>query len=388
MTPGTALPSVAIASPFDAYRLPFNGIIYEFCKVAAEVAQATLIAPAHAGDRGLAIDMVSPLDKARREMLRGLSALRHRVGLPRLPTIRPARLERRYDAFFYACSFVHDLTNLDRIEGWERSGVKAVFILESWSNLLASHARTLRYLDAFDHVFLLNRSSVPNVQRYTRTPCSFLPLAADALVAAPGRKPPPRTIDVYSMGRRAPVVHAQLVEAMMEGRLFYQFDQTGGGTVLDWAESRALTAQLIKRSRFFMAFDHTIGSARKADEAAGEVALSARYFEGAAGGAVMLGSAPPIPEFHACFDWPDAVIDIPREPENMTRILSDLEAQPGRLARIRRTNVLESLYRHDWSHRWQTVARALDLPDAPAMAERHRLLDALAAAPGVVAAVG
>lgn len=369
---------VAIASPYDSFRLPYNAMVYEFCKIAAEVSAADIIAPPNILDRGLPPDMVSPLDKARREMRRGVSTLRHRVGLPRLPSIQPVALEQHYDLFFFACTFVHDLPNLDHIEGWDTAGVKAVFILESWSNLLESQKRSLAYLDRFDHVFLLNKSSVPNVQRYTRTPCSFLPIAADVLHTSPLPECPARVIDVYSMGRRAPHVHEQMVRAMRAGEMFYVFDTTNSGSVLDWSESRTMTANLIKRSRYFVAFDHTVGSALKRMEAQGEVALSMRYFEGAAGGAVMIGSTPPCDEFAPLFDWPDAVIDIPHDSGDVIRFLAELDEDSPRLGRIRRDNVVEALTRHDWCHRWETVMATLDLPRSPALEARRVRLAGLA----------
>lgn len=368
-------PHVVIASPYNADRLAYNGINYAFCKVMTEVAEATLVAPPARADKGVALDMLTPLDKARDEMRRALSLARHRLGLPRLPLIAPARLTRRPDVFVFVCAFLHDLPNLDRIEGWDRSPVKIAFVLESWSALVDSHARTLRQLDRFDHVFVLNRSSLPALRRHVRAPCSFLPVAADHLVACPGAEGPARVIDVYSMGRRSPILHEQLLRAMTEGSIFYQFDPTSGGRISNWAESRALTAHLIKRSRYFMAFDPSIGSARKTLEASGESALSARYFEGAAGGAVMIGSAPPCGEFGECFDWPDALIEIPSAPDDIMRILQELDAQPQRISQIRRRNMTESLGRHDWSHRWETIAAAAGLPLGPAFHWRKAKLD-------------
>lgn len=372
------LPTIAIASPYDSYRLPFNGPLYAFCKIAAEVAQADLVAPPGRYEKEVAFDMVSPLDKARAEARRGISTLRHRLGLPRLPTIRPTRLSKRYDVFAFICSFMHDLPNLHAISGWERSGLKIAFLMESWTNLIPAHRRTLAMLDAFDHVFVLNRTSLPMLARYTSTPASFLPLAADAVLSVPSPMRGERPIDVYSMGRRAPVVHRQLAEAARAGRIFYMHDTTAGGGVLDWAESRTMNASLIKRSRYFVAFDHTIGSALKNVEAKGETALSARYFEGAAGGTVMIGSAPSCPEFAELFDWPDALVPIPAEPDDVLAILGELDRQPERTARIRRENVVQSLARHDWSHRWDAIARVLALPQTPAFVARKNRLAHLA----------
>ena len=97
-----------------------------------------------------------------------------------------------------------------------------------------------------------------------------------------------------------------------EGKIFYLFDPGSGVRVYDFAQARFLTLNNIKRSRYFIAYDLNVGP--KALESAGEEALPARIFEGAAGGAVMLGNAPQCPEFYEYFDWPDALIEIPVEP--------------------------------------------------------------------------
>ncbi|MDP2355398.1 MAG: glycosyltransferase [Beijerinckiaceae bacterium] len=284
-------------------------------------------------------------------------------------------MKEKYDLFFYACSFVHDLSNLDNIHGWEEcSRFRVAFIMESWSNLLKDQKGYMKYLDRFDHLFLLNASSIPNLQKMTRAPCTFLPLAADCVAASPFPHLPARSIDVYSMGRRAPAVHRQLSEAMQKNDLLYLFDTTHSGVVIDWAESRQMTADLIKRSKYFVTFDHTIGSALKAREASGEVALSMRYFEGAAGGAVMIGSKPKCAEFRECFDWPDSVLEIPEHPEDIIEILKEFDSDAERLNGIRRTNVMESHLRHDWSHRWQEVLEVCGLPSTSAIAERQSLL--------------
>ena len=59
-------------------------------------------------------------------------------------------------------------------------------------------------------------------------------------------------------------------------------------------------------------------------------------------------------------------------------LIADLDQQPERLARIRRDNVVNSLLRHDWYHRWSEILRTIDLP----MAERSALRSGAAASRG------
>jgi hypothetical protein len=94
---------------------------------------------------------------------------------------------------------------------------------------------------------------------------------------------------------------------------------------------------------------------------------------------VLLGSAPRTAEWEICFDWPDAVIDIPYDAGDLREIVDDLDAQPERLARARTDNVVAALRRHDWVYRWAQVLDAVGLPHTTGMAERMELLDDLAA---------
>jgi hypothetical protein len=157
----------------------------------------------------------------------------------------------------------------------------------------------------------------------------------------------------------------------------YVYDTLHGGTVIDWSEHRFLTASMMKRSRYFIAFNPPdVGGGGKGKWKQ-EQALSTRYFEGAAGGAVMLGSAPQCTEFAKAFDWPDAVI--PLDPGgDIGSLIASLDRDPERLETIRSRNVRECLSRHDWSHRWATILDELGLEPTAALDQRIGGLRALA----------
>jgi hypothetical protein len=309
------------------------------------------------------------------------SAAKTLAGLPRVPSIVPASIDQDYDLFFYMCQFPNDLANLQNLKGWRRRSKKAVaFILESWSSLFHTTRGELKLLDAFDHVFVLNKSSIPALAEYTKTPCSFLATAADCLQASPFPHPPRRDVDVYSMGRRSPIIHEQLLSMMQAEGRFYLYDVWKHGVVPDWRSSRLLTMNLIKRSKFFIAYDHTVSSGLKIKKAGEERSLSTRYFEGAAGGAVMIGSKPDCSEFEEYFDWDDAVIDLPLDIEDVTTFLKKLERDPERLQRASNTNAIQSLLRHDWSHRWTQVLATLGMSASERLKERTRTLENMAEA--------
>ena len=372
--------SVLVASNYNAWPEAFNGQAYAFLNVIRSVEDADVLAPnAFAYTKGRAL---RPAFRylAGELAYRSLSQLRRGIGRTRYSTMQPVSPGKDYDLFFFMCQFPGDLSALNRVRGWrERSGKAVAFILETWSHQLHTAKAELRLLDKFDHVFVFNAASIPHLAKYTSTPCSYLAAASDCALATPFPDPPERTVDVFSMGRRSPHAHDQLIEIARANNAFlYVYDTSRHGEIINWAENRFLSASLIKRSKFFIAYDHTIVDRGGISKNFAERSLSTRYFEGAAGGAVLIGSAPDVPEFHRFFDWNDAVIDIPAKPADIGAILADLNAQPERLQRSSIMNVTQSLRRHDWAHRWDEILKTLGLQRSSLLQERLDKLDSLA----------
>jgi len=184
------------------------------------------------------------------------------------------------------------------------------------------------------------------------------------------------------MGNRSAELHRQLVLAAERHPLFYLYDSlaSSDSLVKDWREHRLLLANVIKRTRYFMAFNPATIATFKAHKIAGEQVLPSRLFEGAAGGAVILGTAPQCPEFHEHFDWLDAVIEVSPNASDIAAIISELDAQPQRMDRVRRTNAIQCLLRHDWVYRWEHILSAVGMKPRPQLHGRKSQLNNLAAA--------
>ena len=162
-----------------------------------------------------------------------------------------------------------------------------------------------------------------------------------------------------------------------EQGLFYFYDVWKGLRADDWAAVRLRNAELIRRARHYLVWEPDAWHQPWRDGTGRDVALSTRYFEGAAGGAVLLGSAPKhCPEFDEAFDWPDAVVELGDDPAG---VLAALAADPMRVLRIRTQNVVASLRRHDWAHRWAEVLDVLGEPLTLAHRARLARLDLMAA---------
>ncbi len=178
-----------------------------------------------------------------------------------------------------------------------------------------------------------------------------------------------------SIGRRPDAVHESLLNLAEKNNFFYMYDTLKISFISNYNSHRSLYRNLIKRSRYFMAYKpkYDIESLGGTQEE-----LNVRFFEGAAGGAILLGIPPNCEAFSQNFDWSDAVIPLPIDATNVGEIIAHLDSQPERLNKIRTDNVVNSLLRHDWVYRWEKILAAVDIPIFPGMIERKAKLKELA----------
>ena len=351
-------------------RLVAFSLQYELEDVVAEVTGA---------DR-VEVDGRAALERSRRayKLLR-LATRSRSVALRLAPRPATVRLERDYDLFLPVFNNAYELCALSAVPDWRRRSRRAAcFVNEIWPHLLPRYL--LEQLADFDHVFLGVSHSVEEVARIVGRPCSYLPLATDVLRFAPLSGAPARAIDVCNVGRRSPVTHEALLRLFRERRIGYFYDTVAssgpGGKqrtfeVEDPAEHRLLLAGLLQRSRYFIA---NRGRVNEPEFTRGRDEIAARFYEGAAAGAVMLGEAPQTAEFARQFGWPDAVIPLPFHSPDVGRVIGELDRDPPRLERIRRDNVTHAALGHDWVHRLAVVFDTLGLPPTPGMQARQRRL--------------
>jgi hypothetical protein len=294
-------------------------------------------------------------------------------------------LERDFELFFPVFSHTFELYSLATIPNWrQRCRKAACFITEVWSDLLPEYL--LELLSAFDHVFLGSRHSVQDVARITGRPCTYLSLAVDVPRFTPASLDQPRPIHVCNIGRRSPVTHQALLEEAERQRSFYYYDTVAASgadlkqrtfRVDSPHEHRGMLATILKHSCYYIA---NRGYINKPEFTAGRDEISARFYEGAAAGTVMIGEAPLTEDFKRQFDWPDAVIHVPFDSPDIGRILAELDGDPERLRAARRNNAREAALRHDWLHRIQVVFDCLGLTPTEKMRARAQRLDQIACA--------
>ncbi|MEP7305980.1 MAG: glycosyltransferase [Acidobacteriota bacterium] len=286
-------------------------------------------------------------------------------------------VDQEYELFFAFCLNPQDLRYMSLIEGLRDKCRRLVCVVgELWPGMIGQARERLEVLRCFDCVFSNFQSSVEAIRDVTGRPCYFLPPAADALLFCPSPVSPARCIDVYNIGRRPAGLHDALMARAECGDFFYVYDTVGNFPVLDAREHRALLANLIKRSRYFVAYPAKFD---KPGETNGLEEIGSRFFEGAAGGAVMVGASPRCAAYDQGFDWPDAVIPTAADGARVAALIAELESDPRRIARIRRDNVVNSLQRHDWAYRWHDVLNHVGIPTLSGLQEREARLKSMAA---------
>jgi hypothetical protein len=292
-------------------------------------------------------------------------------------------LDRDFELFFPVFSHTHELYSLATIPNWrQRCNKAACFITEVWSDLLPEYL--LELLSEFDHIFLGFRHSTKDVARITGRACTYLPLAVDVPRFSPASLDQTRPILVCNIGRRSPITHQALLEDSERRQSFYYYDTVAASGAdlkqrtfrVDSAhEHRGMLATILKHSNYYFANRSRIN---EPEYIAGRDEISARFYEGAAAGTVMIGEAPRTEAFERQFDWPDAVIHVPFDSPDIGRILANLNSDTERLRAVRRNNVREAALRHDWLHRIQVVFDVLGLAPTEGMRAREQQLGQIA----------
>ncbi|MEM7204039.1 MAG: glycosyltransferase [Planctomycetota bacterium] len=287
-------------------------------------------------------------------------------------------LDRDYELFFFHGENVNDTAALDAVQDWRaRCGIAICRIEEMWLKDLC-YRRTLERLNAFDLVLLGCEATAPELAKILTTRVAYMAPGVDALTFTPPPTPPSRTIDVLWIGRRAPRMHQALLDHARRNpdSFCYVFDtREGNSRVTRPDQHRAFLADQIHRTRYFVV-NHGKGDAPH--DTAGQRELGYRFFEGAAGGAALIGYAPDIPSYHAAFDWPDAVAPMPYDCENPLALIRDLDDAPQRVELVRQRNIAECLRRHDYAHRWASTLELVGATPPPGLKDRLARLERLA----------
>ncbi len=295
------------------------------------------------------------------------------------PGLRRVALKQDYDLFVAVCQNHWDLLYINAIDGWkDRCRTSVCWIDEIWAADIPLCGNWLHALTKFDHVFVGFRGTVEPLSKAIGKPCRWLPGAVDALRFSPYPEPPPRVIDVYSLGRRWEGIDQASLKSAAQDGIFYlhdTFPAMANMKPYDLQQHRSLFANVAKRSRHFMVAPAKMNLS---SETQGQVEIGYRYFEGAVAGTVMIGQPPDCAAFKETFPWPDVVIPIQPDGSDVLDVLAELRSDQARTAKIGRRNAGEALLRHDWVHRWREIFLVAGLEPSPGLVARERQLQHLA----------
>jgi spore maturation protein CgeB len=361
-------PRILVVSMRGFHSEAYRSAEYEFEDVISTFDRADLLSPVYISD------FKSQLRKKASNYLGnslGKSKLLH-------SGCKELAIDKEYDLLFFICQHFWDMTCINAIKGWRDKCKKAVlWIDELWAKELENPktALCLKLAKDFDYIFTTQSKSVDAISKLVQRPCYSLPYAVDAIKFCPYPQVPQRHIDVYSIGRRSPIAHKSLLELTERKNFLYLYDSLKGLEMRNYQEHRTLYSNLIKRSRYFIANKAKFDSG---NQTGSQEELGSRFFEGAAGGAVMIGTPPVCEAYKTNFDWSDAVIEVPLNTTDIANIIVELDAQPERLQKIRKENLINSLLRHDWVYRWEAILNKVGLNNTPDMVVRQAYLKNLA----------
>lgn len=334
---------------------------FEFEDVIASIDDVSLVQPVHAWGSALRL-------KVRNRVSR-MSELYRLVN----SGIQVTNDINRFDLFFMLIQFTRDLMTFDAVRHLRRkSGFAICYLEEIWLADFERLGPQLDVLKEFDYIFCSCAGSVDPLSERLQRPVEYIPPAVDAIRFAPRGDAGRRFIDVINIGRRSEVTHRALLKYAQDQGKFYLYD-TLEAPYLAMAphEHRMLLANQIKHSRYFIA---NTAKMNRQFETTGQAEIGFRFFEGLAGGAVLLGDPPPTEQFTQHLGWEDTVIAAPFDCADIADIIAELEAQPSRLQAIRQRNVLNMVRRHDWLYRWEVILARAGLTQTPAMKGRAELL--------------
>lgn len=275
-------------------------------------------------------------------------------------------LKQDYELFVVILRNIFEVAALGNLDNWKQRSRKTICILMEAldsPNWLEQRKSLFNWLKSFDHIFLCDEHAIPAIQGLTGVPCTYSPLAVDTLSFCPynahGLEFRSRSIDVAALGRRSEITHKQLLNLARTGSIFYYYDTVFNPYFSNYSEHRFQYAALLRASRFFVANYGKIDEFKNQPDHRQEI--SGRFYEGAAAGSVMIGTAPNTKTFRELFDWVDVVIPMAFDEPNIVDFLAELQSDPLRLEMIQRRNVIQALRRHDWSYRWKSILQTIEL---------------------------
>ena len=255
-----------------------------------------------------------------------------------------------------------DLELLSSIPKWrERFDVVIAYLFDSWEP--AIYSKNVSHLD---HLFVGIPEIIDELKQSFGIPVSLLPFATDVLVQ--GSCQLKRSIDLTSFGRtpsQYDTVFSNKFNQPGSEQIYYkstpraeeQFPKLPYEMRRDEPDSRLLF-HILRHSKLTLAFDTLYSGMRRFPYSV----ITLRWFYSLATGGAVVGKRPTTPLMDELMNWEDATIELPDDPQKSAEFINELLQDEVRLNSIYKRNYVESLARHDWRHRIQSMLEAVKIP--------------------------
>jgi hypothetical protein len=250
------------------------------------------------------VDFVEVPPLGRRAYLRALAAGN-----------RPRRisLDGEYDLCFLAVFQAHEIRGLAFLDSLRRHCRRVVvYVFDAWVSSTAALRRYSRLWQLCDKVYVSFPAAVDAWHEHISCPVEYIPQAIDPARFHPQRA---RPIDVLSVGRRLESVHRHLLGIAARRDLWYQFSESRAPVAIDLADSQFLLARLCRSARVQICWPVEVTHAemrRNGYTPPDGSPITARWFEAAASGSVVMGAKPASTEFDRLFPSQAFVRELPR----------------------------------------------------------------------------
>ena len=242
---------------------------------------------------------------------------------------------------------------------WERFSHHVLAVVD---NLQPKHAAA-HVKGRYERITCFCGDLTKDFEETTEIPTLFFPPHTDALTF---HNPAPyRPIDLFIVGRRDAGVYFpmhQHFNAPGQNRLSLDFvSRTRNTRYTSNEEFRLLTATYGKSKTAFCFDPSKLGRFHARSP------LTERWVHAWTCGCTVIGTAPTGTGVTEASDWPEAMIDLPSDPEEAIEATTAILSDENALAKRRIRNVAEALRRHDTRHRLCQLLGDLDLPRPEAL---------------------
>lgn len=286
-------------------------------------------------------------------------SLRQRVlrkaGVPQ--TLVVPEIEAGLDVLFVPSILTYWL-DLANIRHWRQKCGKVVYYLfDAWpTEVTGSHLRR-HFQNECDGIYVSFKESVDFLQRHVKPRVRYLPQATD-----PKRfhfRAGSRPIFCAALARQDEEFLAKTKAYCRERDLLLTYSTEHGGFRRGWEDAQDMYAETLRHAKYSL---HWSAKTRANWSSMLTVdAPTARWFQAAAAGSLLVGTPPDSAEWNVLFP-PDSITDVREFNSDPAEVYGYLESRPQEeLCERARTLSAHMLSQHTWQHRVRQMLRDLGM---------------------------